>query len=97
MKKFYCQDCGKEVSLNAKKCPSCHKEFGSILCPKCYYSGNSLEFGDGCPECGYLKKKEFDVDHGSIRRVSRLSLKLFVTLLLPLISIIFILIYLLKH
>lgn len=55
MRKFYCQNCGKEVPLNLDYCPSCNSQFESVLCPKCGYSGKSSQFYNGCPKCGYLK------------------------------------------
>lgn len=90
MKKFYCQGCGSEVPLKAKKCPNCDKEFGSVLCPKCNYTGSSDEFHNGCPQCGYLKKKtkeniSYDT---SVKKSFHLSLKLFTLLFAALVGII---------
>lgn len=95
MKKFYCQGCGAEVPLKAEKCPKCEREFGSVLCPKCNYTGSSDEFYNGCPECGYLKKKNrVSVSYDSpVKKSSKLSLKLFILLFISLIGIIGYLIY----
>lgn len=95
MKKFYCQGCGAEVPLNAKKCPNCDKEFASVLCPKCNYTGNSDEFHNGCPKCGYLKKSTREtVSYDSpVKKSSRLSLKLFSLLFIALVGVIGYLIY----
>ncbi|MGL1891735.1 MAG: hypothetical protein OCD02_08910 [Spirochaetaceae bacterium] len=89
MKKFYCQDCGSEVSLNSESCPSCNKIFGSVLCPKCEYSGASYKFENGCPKCGYLKNR--DVLNKKVK--TKMSTKIFTSLLLLLLSIIIFLIY----
>ncbi|MDC7224016.1 MAG: hypothetical protein PQJ60_09770 [Spirochaetales bacterium] len=51
---FYCNHCGKKVSRDALKCPSCGRYFGAVLCPRCGYSGEEKEFEAGCPSCGYL-------------------------------------------
>lgn len=77
MKRFYCQECGKEVPLEAKICPHCKKEFGSILCPKCNFSGSSIDFYNGCPKCGYLSITKHEVK-------KNLSLKIFIILFLTL-------------
>ncbi|MDC7221896.1 MAG: zinc-ribbon domain-containing protein [Spirochaetales bacterium] len=55
---FYCNHCGKKVSQNALKCPSCGRYFGAVVCPRCSYSGDEKEFDAGCPSCGYLGDRE---------------------------------------
>lgn len=85
MKKFYCQECGKEVPLEANKCPYCHKEFGSVLCPKCNYSSSSRNFVNGCPKCGYLSNPK-------IKSKNNLTLKIFISLFITLIVSIILLI-----
>lgn len=79
MRKFYCQFCGSEVPLNAKKCPDCLKEFGSVLCPKCNYSGDARRFTNGCPECGYLKQETVNIPDKE-KRSFNLSFRLFTAL-----------------
>ena len=51
---FYCENCGKPVSLRADRCPSCGKQFDAVKCPVCEFTGSSTLFVDGCPSCGYL-------------------------------------------
>ncbi|MAG14016.1 MAG: hypothetical protein CMN78_05415 [Spirochaetales bacterium] len=51
---FYCEDCGKPVSLRSEKCPSCGKQFDAVKCPVCEFLGSATVFSDGCPSCGYL-------------------------------------------
>ncbi|MFP4364070.1 MAG: double zinc ribbon domain-containing protein [Spirochaetia bacterium] len=52
--KFYCENCGSEVPLNAKRCPSCSTNFDAVRCPSCGYEGDESAFEAGCPVCGYL-------------------------------------------
>ena len=51
---FYCESCGKPVSLRAERCPSCGKQFDAVKCPVCEFAGSASLFSDGCPSCGYL-------------------------------------------
>ena len=51
---FYCENCGKPVSLRTTRCPSCGKQFDAVKCPVCEFTGSSSLFSDGCPSCGYL-------------------------------------------
>lgn len=51
--KFFCENCGNEVKRNTKICPHCGRFFASVKCPSCYYIGNTDEFINGCPSCGY--------------------------------------------
>lgn len=90
MKEFYCQYCGAKVSINSTKCHNCNKEFESILCPKCLYSGSAVEFSNGCPSCGYLKEVELKVEE---KKVLKLTRKLFFILLTLLLSVIGVLLY----
>ena len=55
--KFFCENCGEEVKENAKICTHCGKFFTNIRCPKCFHQGDSREFKNGCPECGYSNNK----------------------------------------
>ena len=55
--KFFCENCGEEVKENAKICTHCGKFFTNIRCPKCFHQGDSKEFKNGCPECGYSNAK----------------------------------------
>jgi len=54
--KFYCESCGSEVPQNARFCNTCGKFFTFVRCPKCQYSGESKQFTNGCPKCGYAVK-----------------------------------------
>lgn len=85
MKEFYCQFCGAKVSINSTSCPNCKKEFDSILCPKCLFSGSAMEFKNGCPSCGYLKEVK---PNRKEQKVLKLTTKLFLILLTLLISVI---------
>jgi len=51
--RFFCDNCGYEVSSDVKLCPYCGRHFASIRCPACDYSGPDEMFGAGCPMCGY--------------------------------------------
>ena len=53
---FYCENCGKPVSLKADSCPSCGRRFDAVKCPECAFSGKSELFLDGCPSCGFLSE-----------------------------------------
>lgn len=96
MKKFYCQGCGGEVPLKSDFCPHCFKEFDQVLCPMCNYRGRASKFRNGCPSCGYLRKKEeITIDLKEKKKPFNLSLKIFITLLAGLLSIITLLLFLL--
>lgn len=73
MRKFYCQECGAQVPLEVENCPFCYSHFGSVLCPKCSYSGPAQKFYNGCPKCGYLKINKF-------KKYNNLGLKKFIIL-----------------
>ncbi len=95
MGEFYCQFCGAKVGLNSNSCNNCHREFESVLCPKCLYSGSDNQFKDGCPNCGYLKSRP--VINKKINSGKTFSLKRFLCLFLPLlISTVILLILLIK-
>jgi len=51
--RFFCDNCGYEVGDNVKVCPYCGRNFVSIRCPVCDYSGPDRMFQSGCPMCGY--------------------------------------------
>lgn len=51
--KFFCESCGAEVPKNAKVCNTCGKFFASVRCPQCGRTGNTEDFNNGCPTCGY--------------------------------------------
>ena len=53
---FFCDNCGKPVSIHDDNCANCGAEFKGIRCPSCQYSGPATRFLNGCPKCGYLKK-----------------------------------------
>lgn len=95
MKDFYCQYCGASVSIDSDSCPNCKKKFESILCPKCLYTGTSIEFQNGCPSCGYLRIEERRGSKSTVFLKSKFSFKLFALLFSFLIVIIAVLLYLL--
>jgi len=51
--RFYCDNCGNEVSSEVPRCPHCGRMFTSVRCPHCGYSGPDRMFQGGCPMCGY--------------------------------------------
>lgn len=51
--KFFCENCGAEVSENARVCRYCGRFFSSVRCPQCGASGPASMFDKGCPRCGY--------------------------------------------
>lgn len=51
--RFFCESCGKEVPLNASRCPHCGRVFSDVHCPACGFSGPASLFSSGCPVCGY--------------------------------------------
>lgn len=89
MKKFYCQECGTEVPLDADNCPKCNSCFSSVLCPKCDYTGPSRMFNNGCPKCGHLKR----VIKTKPIKSKNLSLLRFITLFVVLITALIVLLY----
>lgn len=80
MKKFYCQNCGEEVPIDADHCQKCGKEFASILCPECGYSGASNKFENGCPKCGYLSNNPGHTVRKKLVKRKPLTLRIFLTL-----------------
>lgn len=56
--KFYCENCGAEVPINAKFCRHCGRFFSSVRCPQCGTTGSPQKFASGCPVCGYAAGKE---------------------------------------
>jgi hypothetical protein len=53
--RYFCEDCGKEVPRNSRRCPHCGKYFTSVQCPRCGHQGEGRTFEAGCPSCGYLR------------------------------------------
>ncbi|MDR0289682.1 MAG: zinc-ribbon domain-containing protein [Treponema sp.] len=51
--RFFCDNCGAEVDLNAKACSQCGRFFASVRCPSCGFTGEERSFSRGCPSCGY--------------------------------------------
>jgi len=51
--RFFCENCGKEVTERAGSCPSCGRLFTAVRCPECGFEGKAAEFSPGCPVCGY--------------------------------------------
>jgi ssDNA-binding Zn-finger/Zn-ribbon topoisomerase 1 len=51
--RFFCDNCGAEVSMAAASCPRCGRFFASVRCPKCGFTGKDDDFSRGCPVCGY--------------------------------------------
>jgi len=51
--RFFCEDCEAEVPRDAKKCPKCGRNFASVRCPSCDFTGEESFFKGGCPVCGY--------------------------------------------
>jgi uncharacterized membrane protein YvbJ len=56
--KFFCEVCGREVLIEAEECPHCGRQFDSVKCPICGFSGKPYRFQDGCPKCGYMRKSD---------------------------------------
>jgi predicted RNA-binding Zn-ribbon protein involved in translation (DUF1610 family) len=56
--KFFCDNCGAEVPLQAPSCPRCGRPFSSVRCPKCGFAGPPRAFSSGCPSCGYAAPRE---------------------------------------
>lgn len=61
--KFFCENCGAEVSENARVCRYCGRFFSSVRCPKCGASGTAEMFDKGCPNCGYAGNKEATISY----------------------------------
>lgn len=57
-KTFYCDNCGKPVSLKADKCQHCGAIFDAVKCPSCSFTGKADLFANGCPSCGFLGSEE---------------------------------------
>ncbi|MDR0878119.1 MAG: hypothetical protein LBN21_08710 [Treponema sp.] len=65
--RFFCENCGIEVSKDTKKCPRCGRFFASVRCPACGFTGAEGLFGDGCPVCGYSAPQSSE--KGRVERV----------------------------
>ncbi|MEW5814546.1 MAG: zinc ribbon domain-containing protein [Spirochaetota bacterium] len=52
--RYYCENCHREVPLEADTCPYCGKRFSSVRCSKCGFAGDPALFKTGCPVCGYM-------------------------------------------
>lgn len=55
---YFCEACGARVDKWDIRCPHCGKQFDSIKCPQCNYSGNAQEFSNGCPSCGFMSEEQ---------------------------------------
>lgn len=55
---YFCESCGTQVDKWDVQCPNCGKQFDSIKCPQCGYSGNAQEFSNGCPSCGFMSEEQ---------------------------------------
>ena len=53
--KFFCENCGSEVSENAKVCKTCGKFFISVRCPNCGYAVNKQQ---GASSTGNRKRQK---------------------------------------
>jgi primosomal protein N' len=51
--RYFCENCGKEVSPGATTCPWCGRVFTAVRCPQCGYEGKPSDFRKGCPSCGF--------------------------------------------
>ena len=54
MKRFFCENCGKEVEESDELCRHCGALFVAIKCPQCGFRGKQHLFHRGCPVCGFL-------------------------------------------
>lgn len=54
MKRFFCENCGKEVEERDELCAHCGAVFVAIKCPRCGFRGKQHLFFRGCPACGFL-------------------------------------------
>ncbi|MDR2516345.1 MAG: zinc ribbon domain-containing protein [Spirochaetaceae bacterium] len=52
-RRYFCENCGAEVPLKAKRCPGCGRFFESVRCPSCGFTGEESRFAKGCPICGH--------------------------------------------
>ena len=82
--KFFCESCGAEVPQNSKVCMTCGKFFAAVRCPNCGNTGNTEDFINGCPKCGYAvggknnkkgfnnikNKKQNNISLGSFRNLN---------------------------
>jgi uncharacterized membrane protein YvbJ len=57
MRRFYCENCGREVDERDELCAGCGAIFVAIKCPRCGYRGKQHQFSNGCPQCGYLSEQ----------------------------------------
>lgn len=69
--KFFCENCGSEVSGKAKVCPVCGKFFSFVRCPKCGRTGLSDEFKNGCPDCGFAVQTDEDTSSSEVSEEAR--------------------------
>jgi predicted RNA-binding Zn-ribbon protein involved in translation (DUF1610 family) len=53
-RRFFCENCGKEVEEDEELCRHCGAVFVAIKCPQCGYRGKAHHFTRGCPVCGFL-------------------------------------------
>lgn len=63
---FYCDNCGEKVEIDSDECPGCGVLFKAVKCPRCGFTGPSVQFARGCPSCGYLGKSSNNENHKRI-------------------------------
>lgn len=51
--KFFCEFCGHEVKAADIVCPHCGSFFSRVRCQACGHTGDSRDFLQGCPVCGF--------------------------------------------
>jgi uncharacterized membrane protein YvbJ len=100
--RFFCENCGAEVSRDAKNCPQCGRFFASVRCPSCGFTGAEGLFGGGCPVCGYSAPKGTDKPERFKKKDTRvaagaLPMWVYVLSLLALIFVAVILYFVIKN
>jgi len=93
--RFFCDNCGYEVDHEVKACPYCGRNFASVRCPICDFSGPEKMFMNGCPLCGYssdpaLKKEPKTVKKRKKKHLRGESLPVWTYILLGIVLILFI-------
>ncbi|MDR1446588.1 MAG: zinc ribbon domain-containing protein [Treponema sp.] len=98
--RFFCDNCGEEVSRQAKSCPACGRFFASVRCPACGFTGAEGLFSSGCPICGYSTpvsgapppKRGFFAKPSAGEAAGPLPLWVYIVALTTLVAVIFLLI-----